>query len=150
MSTKEFLYSIVGKRTNQQREREKIEILKEIIIKKQRQKAKKLDDYAKEIAEDHYVDNITISKKDGNLLLSTTAKGYPNAIKGSSIYEYIQSEFPEAKMIVVKDDKGYNNLYRHKNNIYNIESDGELSSIELKRIAERMDEGLDDYEDDLE
>lgn len=148
MGAMELIYTIVGKKTQNQKEREKVDMLREIIMKKAREKAIKMDQYAKYLADDHYVGDITVSKIDGDMVLSTQEKAYPNAVKGSSIYEYIQSEFPEAKMIVVKDDEGYKNIYRHNNKIYNIESDGELSSIEMRRIAQRMDEGLKEYGDE--
>ncbi|RLG21099.1 hypothetical protein DRN74_03630 [Candidatus Micrarchaeota archaeon] len=150
MKAVELIYNILGKKTSKQLEEEKMRILKELITEHKRKEAEKLDEYAKQLASDYDVKHIVVSNVNGEMVLSTDEKAYSNAIKGSSIFEYIQSEFPKAKMVVVKDDEGYKNIYKFKNKIYSIRADGEMSSIELRRIAQMLEEGSKRFKEEEE
>ena len=141
----QILYTIIGKKTTKQKEQEKIKILKEIIQKQKQQQANHAHEHAQNIAQDHYVDQITVAKPNGNIVTGTNNKNYPQAIKSSSIYEYIQSEYPGTRMLTIKDKDKYNTIYQHNNKIYHIETQGELSLIETKKIAQQLEQGIQKY-----
>jgi hypothetical protein len=135
-------YRIVGKRTKEEKKSMRIELLKELLWVETQRIAKKPSDYVSNVAKDFYVNSLIISKKDGSVLMSSDGDGFAKAVKGSSIYEYITSEFPDAKFMTIKDGKGYNVIYPVGDMICLLQSPGEISDIEVKRIVQRMDEGI--------
>ena len=133
---------IVGKKTDDEKKEERVKFLKELLWVEVQKIAKKPADYVKNVAKDFYVDSLIISKKDGSVLMSSEGDGFANAVKGSSVYEYITSEFPGAKFLTIKDESGYNVIYPVGDLVCLLRSSGEISDLEVKRIVQRLDEGI--------
>jgi len=133
---------IIGKRTEDEKKDERVKFLKELLWMEIQKIAKKPADYVKNVAKDFYVDSLIISKKDGSVLMSSDGDGFASAVKGSSVYEYITSEFPDAKFLTIKDGSGYNIIYPVGDLVCLLRSSGEISDLEVKRIVQRLDEGI--------
>jgi len=142
MTLKSIWLKIIGKKTPDQKRDERIRFLKELLWIEVQRISKKPAEYVKNVAKDFYVDSLIISKKDGSVLMSSDGDGFARAVKGSSICEYITSEFPDAKFMTIKDDSGYNIIYPVGDLVCLLRSSGEISDVEVKRIVQRLDEGI--------
>ena len=137
---------IIGKKSPDEKKSERIEFLKELLWVEINKIAKKPNEYAKNLTKDFYVNSLIISKKDGSVLMSSDGDGFSKAVKGSSICEYISSEFPDTKMMTIKDSTGYNIIYPVGDLVCLLHSSGEISDMEVKRIVERLDEGMHKFD----
>ena len=146
MSLKGIWYNLIGKKTKDEKDKERIEFLKELLWIEVQKVAKKPGDYVKNLAKDFYVDSLIISKKDGSVLMSSEADAFTKAVKGSSVYEYITSEYPDAKILTIKDESGYNIIYPVGDLVCLLRSSGEISDLEVKRIVQRLDEGIHKFD----
>src|SRR3989338_4164624 len=121
-----FLSKLIGKSTRAERERKKAAFIRELLrIKSLRNQKAKPDEYIKNLAHDFLIDEMTVTKKDGSVLLTTDKT---NAFK--------KSEYPDSKMLTIKDDDHYNIIYSEGNLIYIMKSTGEITPIETKKIVE--------------
>jgi hypothetical protein len=142
MTLKGAWLRVIGKKTPDEKRDERIKFLKELLWTEVHKIVKKPADYVKNVEKDFYVDSLIISKKDGSVLMSSGGEGFAKAVKGSSICEYIQSEYPDAKFTVIKDKEGYNYIYPIGDLVCLLRSSGEISEIEVKRIIHKLDEGI--------
>jgi len=142
MTLKTVWLKVVGKKTQDEKRNERVEFLRELLWMETQKIARKPAEYVKNIAKDFYVESLIISKKDGSVIMSSDDDGFARAVKGSSICEYVASEFPGAKFLTIKDETGYNIIYPVGDLICVLRSSGEISDIEVKKIFERLDEGM--------
>ena len=133
-----FLSKLIGKSTRAERERKKAAFIRELLrIKSLRNQKAKPDEYIKNLAHDFLIDEMTVTKKDGSVLLTTDkTNAFKKAVASSSVYEFIKSEYPDSKMLTIKDDNHYNIIYSEGNLIYIMKSTGEVTPIETKKIVE--------------
>ena len=142
MSLKQIWFRVIGKKTKDEKTRERISFLKELLWIEAQRIAKKPSEYVKNVAKDFYVESLIISRKDGSVLMSSEKDAFAKSVKGSSVYEYISSEFPGAKFMTIKDEEGYNVIYPVGDMVCLLRSSGEISDLEVKRIVSRLDEGV--------
>jgi hypothetical protein len=145
MRAKTVLLKIIGKKAAEEKKTERIQFLKDLLWMEVQRIAKKPGEYACNVAKDFYVDSLIISKKDGSVLMSSDGDGFDRAVKGSSLYEYIASEMPGTKSLTIKDKNGYNIIYPVGDLVCLLRSSGEISDLEVKRIAERLNEGMQKF-----
>jgi hypothetical protein len=139
---KNFFYKIFGKKTQEEKERERIEILKQLLVLYKQLSVKKPEDLAKNIVNSFYLDSVLVSKKDGSVLMSTEGDSFETAVKDSSLLEYVSSEFPKTKFLIIKEEDGYNIICLEGGLVYHIKAPGEVSSIEVRTIVNRLRDGL--------
>ncbi len=137
---------IVGKRSDEEKKDERVKFLKELLWMEVQKIAKKPTEYVKNLAKDFYVESLIISKKDGSVLMSSGGDGFADSVKGSSISEYIQSEYPDAKFTIIKDKNGYNYIYPVGDTVCLLRSSGEVSELEIKRMVQKLDEGIHKFD----
>lgn len=142
MSWKKAWFRVIGKKTDDEKTRERISFLKELLWIEAQRIAKKPAEYVKNVAKDFYVESLIISRRDGSVLMSSEKDAFAKSVKGSSVYEYISSEFPGAKFMTIKDENGYNIIYPVGDMVCLLRSSGEISDLEVKRIVDRLDEGV--------
>ncbi|MBI1973944.1 hypothetical protein HYS54_03955 [Candidatus Micrarchaeota archaeon] len=136
-----MLKKVVGKKPDEEKERERINFIKELLASQVLVKPTH-SDWARAIAHNYSVDSIVVSRKDGSVLMSNTDKAFERAVKTSSLYEYTRSEFPKAEMLLVKDGDDYNIVYPHGDMIYVLKSSASLSPTETEKIVEQLRAGL--------
>ena len=142
MSLQKMWFKIIGKKTKEEKAGERVAFLKELLWVEVQRIARKPAEYVNNVAKDFYVESLIISKKDGSVLMSSDKDAFAKSVKGSSVYEYISSEFPGAKFLTIKDEEGYNVIYPVGDLVCLLRSSGEISDLEVKRIVDRLDEGV--------
>ena len=145
--TRKVFYRIINKKTKEEKLAKKIEILKELIEIQKRETAREPEQYVKNLMDDFYLDSIIVSKPDGSIIMTqdNTDNVSTKVTTNSSIYEKIKSEFPDVKMMTIKDDEKYNIIYTQDDLLYLFQSSGDISITETKRIAEKLNEGIKDF-----
>ncbi len=140
---KKLAYKVLNKKTEEEKLMIKLKILKELLELKQKQEAENLTDHACNLAEEFYVDEMIVSGKDGKVIVSTSkADGFEKMVKATSLFEFINTEFPDTRMLLIKDKDKYNVLYSDGKYLYYFKTSGEVSSLETKRIAEKIAEKI--------
>ncbi len=138
---KRVVYKILNKKTEEEKLRMKIRILKELLEEMEKEEPKTTQEHAERIAEQFYVDSVVVSKHDGSVVIGRE-EAFEKMVKASSLYEYINSEFPGTRMLLIKDRDKYNIIYAENDLLYFFKTSGEISSIEAKRMAERIREKI--------
>jgi hypothetical protein len=139
---KRVWYKIVGKRTPEEKLESKLMILRQLIEVEKRAEATKPGEYAKHVMDDFYLDSVVVAKPDGSVLMANHKGAFEKAVKTSSLYEYINAEFPKTKMMVIKDDEKYNIIYKDKELLYLLETSGDISLAETRAVVKRLNKGL--------
>ena len=143
---KNATYFILNKKTEKQKWLDKVRIINELLSVIQKPEAKESRQYAKNLATDFYLDSVIVSKKDGSILMNTEdGDAFEKMVKASSMYEYVNSEFPSTKMMMIKDKNKYTIIYTEGDLIYMFKTSGEVSSIEAKHIAKQLNQAVTDY-----
>ncbi|GEM_PF-1776742 len=135
-------YKIVGKRTPEEKLERKITILKQLIEVEARGEATKSDEYAKQVMDDFYLDSVVVAKPDGSVMMANHKGAFEKAVKTSSLYEYVNAEFPRTKMLMIKDEDKYNVIYRDKDLLYLLETSGDISLAETRAVVKRLNKGM--------
>ena len=139
-------YFILNKKTEKQKWLDKVRIINELLSQIEKPEAKEPKQYAKNLATDFYLDSVVVSKKDGSVLMNTEeGDAFEKMVKASSMYEYVNSEFPSTKMMMIKDKNKYTIIYTEGDLIYMFKTTGEMSAIEAKRIAQQLNQGMLEY-----
>ncbi|NYZ79882.1 hypothetical protein H0N95_01375 [Candidatus Micrarchaeota archaeon] len=143
---KKITYAILNKKTEEKKWVDRIKIINELMAVIKNPVASEPKQYAKNVATDFYVDSIIVSKKDGSVLMNTEdADAFEKMVKTTSLYEYINSEFPDTRMMIVKDKSKYTILYTEKDLIYLFKTTGEVSIVEVKQMAKKINQGITDF-----
>lgn len=136
-------YSILNKKTTEQKWIDRIKLINELLAMEELPVAKDSKQLAKNLAKNFYLDSVVVSKKDGSILMNTEdADAFEKMVKATSMYEYINTEFPNTRMMLLKDKNKYTVLYTEKDLIYMFKTSGEVSIIEAKQIAKQINKGM--------
>lgn len=90
----------------------------------------------------HLVDVITVSDKNGSLLISTNGTSRTDALTEVAMFNYVQSEMKKPELIMIKGSS-WIMLVPHGNKIYSIKAPTNLTHIELKALAKDVENSLD-------
>jgi len=129
---------ILGKKTYEEKYKERLKFVKELLMTKQLI-ATTPQEHARNIADQFYVDSIVVSNGESELL-NLGGNGKTTHLK--DILAYVRGKLPETQMILIKDNDKYNVVYPHEGMVYNLETPGEISHLETKRFAERIHDQL--------
>ena len=137
-----MFHSVMGTKTKIQKDRERISFIKELlaIYDKKKIKERDVNDFAKNIASEFFVDEI-IGSNNGELCVNSEKRVGPPIDNYSEIYNTIKERFPEASMFTIRNNDKYEVFYHEKGTLYNLKSAGDLSSLEVKRIVSKIEEG---------
>ena len=140
-----FLNKVFSRKTFEEKEKEYIEFIRELLARPKLpvKDPKSLNDFAKNIAAEFLVDSITVARRNGSVLMTTGDNSFERAVKQSSIYEFIASEFPKTKMLSIKDMDTYNIIYPQGDLIYMLKSSADISPTETRRIVHQLNSSMD-------
>lgn len=140
-----FLDRFLGKKSFEDKESAYIEFIKELLERPKPpvKNPKTMDEFAKNVAAEFLVNSITVAKRNGSILMTTEDNSFEKAVKQSSIYEFIASEFPKTKMLSIKDVDTYNIIYPQGDLIYMLKSSADVSPAETKRIVQQLNSSMD-------
>lgn len=89
----------------------------------------------------HLVDSICVAKLNGSSLASCGANN-GEAITGTAMFKYISSEIPASEAVLVKSKDAWLMLYPYKQKMYIIKAPSDISTVELKALANETEEML--------
>ena len=140
MSIKKSMLKIfhhaLGKRTPEEKKEEMLEFIKELIRVKKRTPKNK-EEKVDFLRQDHFLDSVCVMDNEGKVILS--AGDEKEIEKAREAFKSVQGKFPNTRMLVMKEDEGYNILYKRDGLLYIFKSPGEISSIETRIIAEKLE-----------
>ena len=144
-----MFHSVMGTKPKIIKERERINFIKELlaIYEKKKIREKDLNDFAKNIASDFFVDEIVAAKNGGEVYINSEKRISPPIDNYNEVYNTIKEKFPEASMITVRNNGRYEILYHEKGTLYNLKSAGDLSSLEVKKIVEKLGNGEEKWQE---
>jgi len=143
---KKLFYKIINKKTKEEKLKQRIKILIELIEMQKREEAKEPEQYATNVIEDYSLDSVIVSKKDGSVLMTTEKQdAFEKAVKSTSLHEFIKTEFPDANLLIVKDKNNYNVLYTENGLTYIFRTSGDISAIETRQIVKKINEGIKNF-----
>jgi len=86
----------------------------------------------------HFVDSICVSQNNGSMIVSTNGQDLNEAVIGTALFNYIQSEIPKSEAVMIKS-KDWFMLYPYEHKIYIVKAPASLSVVELRAIAKDME-----------
>ncbi len=99
------------------------------------------DDPMYSLLNDYSLDSIVVSKSDGSVIMGNGGSKI-ESIKGSTLFEYIKSEIPDASYIMVKTKNGMRVIYTDGDYIYIARARGYVSPLEMRLLAKRFRSGV--------
>jgi len=87
----------------------------------------------------HLIDSVTITREDGSMVVSSEGNGFHEAITGAAMLNYVKSELPESKSILVKGKQGWLMIIPHEKKIYIVKASSNLEHLELKALAKEIE-----------
>jgi len=150
MSFAESLYNgMTGTKNQRQKERERINFIKELLAIYDRKKIKEKDlhDHAKNIASDFFVDEIVGAKNGGEITVNSEKRVKPPIEQHQEMFNLIKEKYPEATMFTVRNNGKYDVFYYDKDTLYNLKSTGDVSSLEVKKMVERINDGMTKWQE---
>ncbi len=97
-----------------------------------------VSDLMKILQKKHFVDSICVASSNGGLLASTNGEDLTQALTGTALLNYVQSEIPKSTALFVKSNSWYM-VFPHKKKIFIIKALDSLSTPELKAIADDVE-----------
>jgi hypothetical protein len=139
MAISEILDKIVGK--NHVENAERVSELRSL-LPETRSPPQKPKDFVRYIAQSFCFDSLTVSKKNGSVLLSTEENGLSEAEKLSSLYRAASGSMPKTKMLSLRDNDKYNIIYPDGDLLYIMRTPGEVSPLEIRRMIQKLNSGI--------
>ena len=88
------------------------------------------------------VDSITISGKDGALIVSSEGNGSSEALTGTALMNYVASEMPGSESIMVKASDGWKMLMPFGDKVYIIKAASEMNQVEFRALSKEVEDHL--------
>lgn len=132
---------LIGKKTVEEKERERINYIKELLSSYLALRPNSSDPVAN-VAYKHMLDSVIVSRKDGSVLATNTDRAFEKAVRHSSLFEYTRAEFPKMQMLTIKDGDDYHLVYPNGDTIYLLKSSAALSQAEADRIVDQLNSGI--------
>ncbi len=90
----------------------------------------------------HLIESVTITREDGSMIVSSEGNGFHEAITGAAMLNYVKSELPESKSILVKGKDGWMMIIPHEKKIYIVKATSNLEHLELRALAKEIEQHL--------
>jgi len=98
--------------------------------------------FLKILKKKHLVDLICVAGRNGSVIASTTnGNGLKEAITGTAMFNYVNSEIPKSETILVKSNEWYM-LMPYKNKVFIVRAPASLSTIEFGALAKEVEDKL--------
>lgn len=102
---------------------------------------RELADLLKVLQKKHLVDSICVASSNGQLIASTNGESFSEALTGTAMFNYVQSELPKSSVLLVRAN-GWYMVFPFKKKIFIIKAMDYLSAVELTVIAKEVEEFL--------
>ena len=99
--------------------------------------------YFTQLTDDFTVSSLTCAKTDGSIVASSKQDAFSDAIKGSSLYEFVLSEEPSTNFILIKGAEKVKAFFPSNGNLFLVEATGNITPVEVKALAEQAKKGLE-------
>ena len=135
---------LMGRKTLEQERAERMNYLKELLVVPEvdiipPSAGKK---YFNKLVDEFTVSSLIVAKSDGSVVASSDDNGFSQAVKGSSLFEYISAELPDAKYLLIKNDEKVYAIYPHNDLLYIIQTTGTINPLELRALVQQADKGV--------
>jgi len=90
----------------------------------------------------HAVDNIIVAYNNGSLLVSSNGSDLKEAVTGTALLSYINSEIPKSESVFIQRSKGWYMLYPFGKKVYIVHAANNLHGVELRAIAHDLEKFL--------
>jgi len=90
----------------------------------------------------HLVESVTITREDGSMIVSSEGNGFHEAITGAAMLNYVKSELPDSKSILVKGKDSWTMIIPHEKKIYIVKATSNLEHLELRALAKEIEHYL--------
>ncbi len=144
MSFRKKLYHVTGKKTPEEIIKDRVRIIKEL-LKEKKLEATNNEENTQKIREEFYLDHLTVADKKGNVITTSGNGGALQEIMKSDLHRYMQENFPKAEIYTVRGNGKNRVVYNTENKIYLMETPGSISLPEIRRIADQIEEGEDQF-----
>ncbi len=94
--------------------------------------------FLNELQKKHLVESITISNLNGSALASSNGSGQKDALSGTALFNYINSEMPKSEIVLIKSHS-WKMLIPWNEKIYIITAASDLAKCELESIAKEIE-----------
>ncbi|MBI4044090.1 MAG: hypothetical protein HY392_00085 [Candidatus Diapherotrites archaeon] len=98
-----------------------------------------LSEFMGALKKKHMVDSICVASSNGSLIASTNGEDLVQALTGTALFNYVQSELPKSEALLVKSN-GWYMVLPFRNKIFIIKSLDALSTPEMKAIARDLED----------
>lgn len=140
MSFREKLYHVTGRKTPEEKLKERIRIIREL-VKEKRMKANTKQENTHKLKKEFYLDNLTVADKKGKVVTKSGNGGAFEEIIDKGLHDYMQKEFPEAEIYTVRSNGKNKVIYNTEERTYMMETPGSISIPEIRRIANQIQKG---------
>ena len=86
----------------------------------------------------HLVDSICVASSNGSLVASSNGDDFTQALTGTALFNYVQSELPKSEALLVKSN-GWYMVFPFRKKIFIIRAFDSLSTLEMKAIANEIE-----------
>jgi len=101
-----------------------------------------LKELIKVLKEKHAVESIIVAYSNGSLLASSNGSELKDAVTGTALLSYINSEIPKSQAVFIQKAQGWYMLYPHGKKVYIVHAASNLHSVELRAIAQDLEKFL--------
>lgn len=137
-----LFYKVLGKKTFEEKDRLRMEFLKQLLALQQIL-IKRPEDYAKKVASDFYFNSVAVLRKDGSVIMANNDE---NGNNGSiDFLNSVRSKFRDAHFMLVKENGHCNVIYSDDDLIYTFKAPGEISAIEAQAAARNLKKTIEKY-----
>jgi len=88
----------------------------------------------------HLVDSILVAQRNGSIVMDSNGNSIKEAICGTALFNYIQSEMPKSETVLIKGEKDWFMLFPQRENVFIVRAPSSMSCIELKALAKEIEE----------
>ncbi|MCX8158186.1 MAG: hypothetical protein N3D73_00815 [Candidatus Diapherotrites archaeon] len=97
-----------------------------------------VEHFSKALLKKHFLDSISVFKKDGSIVFSSNGDSLAEGIKISSLFNYIESEMPKTQSVMIKQGV-WHIIYHKKDFFYLIRAKNNLALPELEAISKEVE-----------
>ncbi len=89
----------------------------------------------------HLVDSICVASSNGSLVASSNGEDFTEALTGTALFNYVQSELPKSSVLFVKAN-GWYMVFPFKKKVFIVKAMDYLTPIELEVLAKEVEDFL--------
>lgn len=134
---KKLFYHLIGKKTPEEKIRERIRIINELVQEKGREEGS--ESKIERIKNDFYLDGLVVADEDGEVLESNGGRDeFERVVKEPGLLEYINENLPETEVLKLRKEDQNHIIYNQEDKIYFMRTPGTVSTPEMQRIIQKV------------